>query len=85
MRTLNLKDDTMNKSDLQSVYIFPIYPRDSKTISDRGFVNPDNGSMGGSPWVCLYRKDNIFDFDTFDGPPDNILLSQVPKPKPYQK
>ena len=47
MKTCNLKDNTMNESDLQSVFNYPIYPRDSKIFSDKGFVNIDNGSMGG--------------------------------------
>ena len=53
-----LKDDTMNESQLQGVYIFPIYPRDSKIYSDKGFVKIDNGSMGGSNWTCFIVKDN---------------------------
>ena len=36
------KDDTMNESQLQRVYNYAIYPRDSKIYSDRGFVNIDN-------------------------------------------
>ena len=47
MKKYNLKNDTMNESELQSVYKYPIYPRDSKIYSDRGFVNIDNGSQGG--------------------------------------
>ena len=46
----------MNESHLQKVYICPIYPRDSKTYSDRGFINIDSGSMGGSPWTCWTSK-----------------------------
>ena len=43
-----LKNDTMNESELQKVYNYPIYPRDSKIYSDRGFVILDNGSQGGT-------------------------------------
>ena len=43
MEKYNLKDQTMNESDLQKVYNYNIYPRDSKILSDRGFVNIDNG------------------------------------------
>ena len=32
----------MNKSQLQKIYNLPIYPRDSKIYSDKGFVNIDN-------------------------------------------
>ena len=36
MQKYNLKDQTMNESDLQKVYNYKIYPRDSKitTIKD---------------------------------------------------
>ena len=54
MKVLNFKDfikkykfknDTMNESELQRVYICPIYPRDSKMYSDKGFINIDDGSQ----------------------------------------
>ena len=38
MKKYNLKDQTMSESDLQKVYNYKIYPRDSKITSDRGFV-----------------------------------------------
>ena len=38
-----LKKDTMNEFELERVYCYPIYPRDSKTYSDKGFVNTDDG------------------------------------------
>ena len=34
MKKYNLKNDTMNESDLQKVYIYPIYPSDSNIYSD---------------------------------------------------
>ena len=37
----------MVESQLQRIYNYPINPRDSKFYSDRGFVNIDNGQMGG--------------------------------------
>ena len=58
MKKYKLKNDTMNESQLQKEYNYDIYPRDSKIHSDRGFVNIDNGSMGGSHWVCFIVKDN---------------------------
>ena len=58
MKKCNLKNDTMNESELQRVYNYPVYPRDSKTYSDKGFINIDNGSMGGSHCTCFYIKDN---------------------------
>ena len=38
----------MNESHLQKLYIHPIYHRDSKFFSNKGFVNIDNGSLGGT-------------------------------------
>ena len=68
----------MNESDLQGVYKFPFYPRDSKTFSDRRIVIIENGSMGGTLWVCFYMKDNkSFNFDSFDGQPDHFFLHQL--------
>ena len=34
----------MNESELQRVYNYEIYPRDSIFYSDKGFVNIDDGS-----------------------------------------
>ena len=48
MKKYNLKNDTMNESELQRVYNYSIYPRDSEIYSDKGFVNIDDGSMGGT-------------------------------------
>ena len=49
MKKYNLKKkDTRTEGNLQRIHIFPIYPRTSKTYSDKGFVNIDNGSEGGS-------------------------------------
>ena len=78
----NLNDDTMNKTQLQKIYSYRIYPRDSKIYSDKGFVNFDNGSMGGI--YCFIVKDNkSFYFDSFGGQPDKFLLNQLPKPITY--
>ena len=84
MEKYNLKNDTKNKSQLQKVYIYPIYPRDSKINSDKGFVNIDNGSQGGSHWTCFIVKDNkSFYFDSFGDQPDKFLLNHLSKPKVY--
>ena len=56
MKKYNLKNDTMNESQLQKVYNYHIYPRDSKIYSDKGFVNIDDGRMGGSHWCAFYIK-----------------------------
>ena len=81
MKKYKLKDDTMNESQLQKIYNFNIYPRDSKLHSDRRFVIIDNGSQGGTHWTCFIVKDNkSFHFDSFGGRPDKFLLNQLPKP-----
>ena len=86
MKKYKLKDDTMNESELQRFYNYPIYPRDSKIYSDKEFVNIDNGSQGGSHWTCFIVKDNkSYYFDSFGGPPDKFLLNQLPKPIIYHK
>ena len=46
MKKCKLKDYTLNESQLQKIYIYPINPRDIKINSDKGFVNKDNGSQG---------------------------------------
>ena len=48
----------MIERQLQRVYNYHKYPRDSKIYSDRGFVNIDNGSMSGTHWVCFIVKYN---------------------------
>ena len=84
MKKYNLKNDTMNESELQRVYNYPIYPKDSKIYSDKGFVNIGDYRNGGSHWCAFYIKDNIsFYFDSFGGSPDKFLLNQLPKPIIY--
>ena len=84
MKKYNLKNDTMNESELQRVYNYKIYPTDSKINSDKGFVNIDNGSMRGSHWTCFIRKDEkSYYFDSFGGQPGKFLLNQLPKPIIY--
>ena len=84
MKKNNLKDDTMNEYQLQNFYNYPIYPRDSKIHSDKGFINIDNGSQGGTHWTCFIVKYNkSYYFDSFGGQPDKFLLTQLPKSKIY--
>ena len=84
MKKYKLKNDTMNESELQRVYNYPIYPRDSKIYSDRGFVNIDDGRMGGSHWTCFIVKDNkSYYFDSFGVQSDKFLLKKLPKPIIY--
>ena len=74
----------MNESDLQRVYNYRIYPRDSRILTDKGFVNIDDGSMMGTHWTCFIIKENkSFYFDSFGGQPDKFLLNQLPKPIIY--
>ena len=58
MKKYNLKKDTMNESEIRRVYNYSIYPRDRKIDSDKGFVNIDDGSQGGSHWTCFIVKGN---------------------------
>ena len=84
MKKYNIKNDTMNESELQRVYNYPIYPRDSKIYLDKGFVYLDNGSQGGTHWTCFIVKDiKSYYFDSFGGAPDKFLLNQLPKPIIY--
>ena len=84
MKKSKLKNDTMNEYQLQKIYNYPIHPRDSKIYSDKGFVNIDNGSQGGSHWCVYYIKDNKSNYlDSFGGAPDKFLLNQLPKPIIY--
>ena len=80
----NLKNDTMNERELQKIYNYKIYPRDSKIVSDRGFINIGNYQNGGSHWCSFIIKDNSsYYFDSFGGTPDKFLLNQLPKPVIY--
>ena len=86
MKKYYLKDDTMIESQLQRVYNYKIYPRDSKIFSDKRFVSIDNGSMEGTHWTCFNFKGNkSYYFDSFGGQPDKFLLNQLPKPILYHK
>ena len=74
----------MNENESQKIYKYAKYPRDSKTNSDRGFVNIDDGKMGGSHWTCFIVQDNkSYYFDSFGGQPDKFLFKQLPKPIIY--
>ena len=84
MKKNNLKNNIMNESQLQKIYNYPIYPRDSGICSDKGFVKKDDGSQGGSHWRCFIVKDNkSYYVDSFGGQPDEFLFYQLPKPIKY--
>ena len=75
----------MDKSELQRVYNYPTYPRDSEVYYDKGFVNIHNSSMGETHWTCFIAKNNkSYYFDSFGGQPEKFLLKQLPKPILYQ-
>ena len=80
MKKYNLKNKTMNELQLQKIYNFPIYPNNSKIYSDKGFVNIDDGSQGGSHWICFIVRDNkSFYFDSFGGSPDKFFFKSITK------
>ena len=84
MKKNNSKNDTMSESQIKKIYNSPIYPKGSKTYSDKCFVNIDNGSQGGTHWTCFIVKVNkSYHFDSFGGQPDKFLLNQLPKPTIY--
>ena len=74
----------MDECHLQQVYTYEIYPRDSKTSTDKGFVNIDNGEQGGIHWVCyIVEVMNSNYFDSYGGSPGTFFLQQPPKPMNY--
>ena len=84
MNKNKLKNDTMNESDILRVYIYPIYPRDSRLYSDRRFVNIDDGSQGGTHCTCFVRKYNkSYYFNSFGGQPDKFIPNHLPRPIIY--
>ena len=84
MKKYNSKDDTVNESEIQRNFNYPVYPRDSKIYSDKGFVNIDKGSQNGTHWTCFIAKDKKSHyFDSFGGQPDKFLLKQLPIPIIY--
>ena len=84
MKIYKIKIDTMNESQVQKNYNYPINPGDTKIYSDKIFVNFDNGRMGGTLWTCFIVKDNkSYYYVSFGGNPDKFLFNQLPKPKTY--
>ena len=78
-KTMRLKENTMNESQLQKINISHMYPRDSKIYSDKRFVNINKGGMGGTHWFAFYVKINkSFYFESFGFQPDKFLLDQLP-------
>ena len=74
----------MNELELQRVYNYPISPRDSKIFSDKGFVNIDNGSQGGTHWTSFIVKDKKHSTLTrLEVSQIIFFLNQLPKPILY--
>ena len=81
MKGYTLKNDTMNESELQRVFNCPIYPRDAKIYSNKGFVNIHDGKTGGSHWTAFYVENKkSYYFDSFGCQTYKFLLKQLPKP-----
>ena len=57
MKKYYLKNNTMSEGELQRVYKYKTYRKDSKILTDKGFVNIDNGYQGGTHWTCFTVKD----------------------------
>ena len=75
----------MTENDLQRVYTYSKYSTDSEIITDKGFVNIDNGQMDRTHWVCFIVKENrSCYFHSFVGSPDNFLLKHLSKPLIYR-
>ena len=84
MEKYNLKNNTMNESELQRDYKYPINPRGSRLYSDKRFVNIDDGFQGGSHWTCFIVQDNkSYFFDSFGVQPEKFVLIHLPKPITY--
>ena len=79
MKKCQLKNDAMNESQLQRVSDCKKHPRDRIITTNKGFINIDDGSQGGTHCVCFIIKHNkSFNFDSFGGAPDKFLLKQLP-------
>ena len=71
----------MKEAQLQKNYNYPIYPRDSKLYSDKGFIKIDNGFRGGTHRCCFVTKVNKpFYFEPFGGQPYKSLHNHLPEP-----
>ena len=70
----------MKETNLKRASNFPIYPRDSITINNKGFLIIDDVSMAGTHWTCFYKKDKSVYFDSLGGQPDKFPLNQLRKP-----
>ena len=85
MKKFNLKNDAIIESELQGVLNCQICPRDSKLITEEGYIIIDNGSMGGCQWTSLVLEDKKSVYaDSFVGAPDEFLADHLSNPLIYQ-
>ena len=86
MEKYNLENDTLSESEIQRLYNYRIYPRDSKQYSYKYFVNIENGTIGGSHWTDFYVKNiRSFFFDCFGESVVKFILNQLLKTNKYHK
>ena len=52
MKKYNIKNDTMNESEIHSAYNYPMFPKDSGRYSNEIFLNIDDGSMSH----CILKR-----------------------------
>ena len=73
MKKYKLKEDTKNESQLQRVYNYKIYPKDSIITTNKRFVNIDDGSQEGSHWTFFIVKNlESYYYDRFGGQSDKF-------------
>ena len=73
----------MNESDIQNVFTFPIYPRDSMIPAYKGLVIIDNRQMSGTHCTCYYKDNNKNYFASFGRHPDKFTLNQLLKTRTF--
>ena len=57
MKKSNLKEDTTTETNLKKFSSYSVYVRVSKMTIPQGFVNIDDGGIGGSDCTCfLYKR-----------------------------
>ena len=83
MGKYNLKNDTLNETDLQNVSNYKFFPTDSKVYSDKGFEYRRWFSRWFSLDFFMMRDHKPYYFDSFGGQLDKFLLNQVPEPITY--
>ena len=76
----DIKDDTMNESESNTVTTYCFFPRDSKRTTNREIVILGDGSLGMTDWTCFHVKDNrTLYLDSLVEQTDKVFLKQLPK------